>query len=76
MTKVGELLQGGDWAVAHGDADGLAHVAKSLVSETDSEGARALRELSKLCIESYPDAAARWAALRTRGLRLARSRVP
>ena len=68
MSKRGELLQGGDWAVAHGDADGLAHVVKSLASETDGEVARDLRELCEMCAHSYPDAAARWAKLRARGL--------
>ena len=68
MSKLGELLQGGDWAVAHGDADGLAHVARSLIRETNGEVARDLRELSELCANAYPDAAARWAKLRERGL--------
>jgi hypothetical protein len=68
MSKRGELLQGGDWAVAHGDADGLAHVAKSLSRETSGQIARDLRELCDLCARSYPDAAARWAKFRSRGL--------
>lgn len=68
MSKLGQLLQGGDWAVAHGDADGLAHVVESLAHETEGEIARDLRELSALCMKSYPDAAARWAKLRSRGL--------
>jgi hypothetical protein len=68
MTKLGELLQGGDWAVAHGDADALAHVARSLVSKTKGELASNLRALCQLCVDSYPDAAARWAALRSGAL--------
>ena len=28
--SLGALLVGGDWAIAHGDADGLAHVAAAL----------------------------------------------
>jgi hypothetical protein len=68
MSKLGELLQGGDWAVAHGDADGLAHVARSLIDKTEGKVARDLRELCELCAESYPDAAARWAALRASGI--------
>ncbi|MBA3502978.1 MAG: hypothetical protein H0T65_21630 [Deltaproteobacteria bacterium] len=67
MSKLGELLQGGDWAVAHGDAGGLAHVARTLVSETKGKVARDLRELCELCADSYPDAAARWAAFRSGG---------
>jgi hypothetical protein len=74
MSKRDELLQGGDWAVAHGDADGLAHVAKSLIRVTEGETARVLRELSELCVKSYPDAAARWAKLRSRGRGLTLSR--
>ena len=77
MTKLGQLLQGGDWAVAHGDAGGLAFVAQELVAETHGELARDLRELCKLCVKSYPDAAARWASLRASALqRASRTRSP
>jgi hypothetical protein len=63
MSERGELLAGGDWAIAHGDADGLAHVAAALARITHEEVARDLRDLCKLCAD---DAAARWPALRYR----------
>jgi hypothetical protein len=72
MSKLGELLQGGDWAVAHGDANGLAHVARSLASETKGQLATDLRVLCELCVHSYPDAAARWAALRSLPIEMVR----
>ena len=64
MSKIGELLTGGDWAIAHGDADGFAHVVASLADANRGALAHDLRELHTLCLQSYPDAVARWISLR------------
>lgn len=60
----GALLFGGDWAIAHGDADGLAHVARDLGDCVGGGLGHRLRALSQLCLTNYADAAARWLELK------------
>lgn len=62
----GTLLIGGDWAIAHGDAGGLAHVAVELGMHCRGGLARELVELSRLCSSNFPQAAHRWPTLRAR----------
>ncbi len=60
----GELLVGADWAIAHGDADGLAHAVRELGDRVGGRVGERLRALSRLCLADYDQAAARWPALR------------
>ena len=62
----GALLVGGDWAIAHGDAGGLAYVAVELGMHYRGGLARELIELSRLCSSNFPQAARRWPTLRAR----------
>ena len=62
----GALLIGGDWAIAHGDAGGLAYVAVELGMHCRGGLARELIELSRLCASNFPQAAHRWPTLRAR----------
>lgn len=64
QTSPGSLLVGGDWAIAHGDADGLRHVARELGNCLGGDVGGELRRISQLCHEDYPRAAARWADVR------------
>jgi len=61
----GAFLVGGDWAIAHGDADGLAHVASALGNRLHGDVADELRELARLCQRHYDEAAARWMRVRS-----------
>lgn len=63
--RPGAFLVGGDWAIAHGDADGLAHVASALGQRLHGRVADELRELSELCQQHYDEASARWLRVRT-----------
>jgi len=62
----GALLIGGDWAIAHGDAGGLAYVAVELGMHCRGGLARELIELSRLCSANFQLAANRWPKLRAR----------
>jgi hypothetical protein len=62
----GALLVGGDWAIAHGDAGGLAYVAIELGMHCRGGLARELIELSRLCSRNFSQAANRWPTLRAR----------
>ena len=62
----GALLVGADWAIAHGDAGGLAHVAAELEMHYRGSLARELRELARLCESNFERAANRWPTLRAR----------
>lgn len=61
--SLGALIVGGDWAIAHGDADGLAHVAAALRVRFGGLLSVELEELQGLCTTSYQRAAARWFVL-------------
>lgn len=63
--RPGAFLVGGDWAIAHGDADGLAHVASALGRRMRGPVADELRELSELCERHYDEAAERWLRVRS-----------
>ena len=60
----GALLVCADWAIAHGDADGLAHAVRELGERVGGRVGERLRALSRLCIADYDEAAARWPALK------------
>ena len=60
----GELLVGADWAIAHGDADGLAHVVCELGARVGGGVGEQLRALSRMCIADYDAASACWPALK------------
>jgi hypothetical protein len=60
----GELLVGADWAIAHGDADGLAHAVRELGERVGGRVGERLRALSRLCMADYDEATARWPALK------------
>jgi hypothetical protein len=60
----GALMIGADWAIAHGDADGLAHAVRELGDRLNGRIGERLRALSRLCISDYGEAAARWPDLR------------
>jgi hypothetical protein len=60
----GVLLFGGDWACAHGDPAGLAHVARMLEPYVTTERRRELEELASLCWVNHALACERWLPLR------------
>ncbi|MEJ7597941.1 MAG: hypothetical protein WKG01_08550 [Kofleriaceae bacterium] len=62
----GTLLIGADWAIAHGDAGGLAYVAAELGMQFRGSIARELLELAHLCESNFERAANRWPILRAR----------
>lgn len=60
------LLFGGDWACAHGDAAGLAEIARQLAKRSGFPLHLELVELSRLCRCDPERAARRWPLLRRR----------
>jgi hypothetical protein len=58
------LLFGGDWACAHGDTAGLAHVAKLLAPHVPADRRAELAELARLCRSDHEHACERWLVLR------------
>ena len=64
--SAGALLLGAEWAIAHGDADGFAHIAAELSRRVVGSLERELRELVRLCQLDYGVAARRWPGLRNR----------
>ena len=60
----GALLVCADWAIAHGDADGLAHAIRELGNRVGGGVGERLRALSRLCTADYDEATARWPALK------------
>jgi hypothetical protein len=60
----GALLVCAEWAIAHGDADGLAHAARELGDRVGGRVGERLRALSRLCLADYDEAAQRWPALK------------
>ena len=63
--SAGELVVGADWAIAHGDAGGLAHAMRELGDRMGGGVGERLRALARLCLADYGEAAARWPALRS-----------
>lgn len=59
----GALLVCADWAIAHGDANGLAHAVRELGEQVGGRTGERLRALSRLCMSDYDAAASRWPAL-------------
>jgi hypothetical protein len=72
----GALLFGGDWAIAHGDADGLAHVLRDLADCLGGGLGHRLQALSQLCFDCYADAAARWPSLKAEARAQLAERAP
>ena len=67
--SIGELCFGGDWACAHGDLAGLAHIVQELAERTREPLHCELVDLVRTC-RSDPDAAiARWFDVKERVLR-------
>jgi len=60
----GALLVCADWAIAHGDADGLAHAVRELGEHVGGRVGERLRALSRLCLADYDEATSRWPALK------------
>jgi hypothetical protein len=60
----GALLVGAEWAIAHGDIDGLAHAVRELGDHVGGRVGERLRALSHLCAADYEQALARWPALK------------
>jgi len=60
----GALLVCADWAIAHGDADGLAHAVRELGECVGGRVGERLRALSQLCLANYDEATSRWPALK------------
>lgn len=58
------LLFGGDWACAHGDAAGLAHVAHLLEPHVTEARRRELHALAALCRVDQARACEQWLPLR------------
>jgi hypothetical protein len=59
-----QLLFGGDWACAHGDAAGLADIAQQLALRVRGPLEQRLLVLSDLCHTDYDAATQRWPILR------------
>jgi hypothetical protein len=60
----GVLLLGADWALAHGDADGLAHMVIALSSHARGLLAIELAELARLCGADFDAATRSWPEVR------------
>jgi len=61
---IGELLVGGDWACAHGDAETLAYVAQQLASCVAEPYHGQLAEVARLAHTDPGLATAAWARVR------------
>jgi hypothetical protein len=61
---IGELLVGGDWACAHGDAETLAHIAGELAPCVAEPLHGQLAEVAVLAHTDPTRAAAAWAQVR------------
>lgn len=62
--RIGELVIGGDWACAHGDAGALGYLARELSEYVAEPLHRELVALANLCDSAPDDAAHRWPQLR------------
>jgi hypothetical protein len=60
----GQLLVGGDWASAHGDSDGLAHVAAQLAERVSEPLKHELIEIAWSCHQDAEQGARQWAQFR------------
>jgi hypothetical protein len=64
--EIGVLLLGADWAIAHGEAGGLADVANRLSKCVNEAMCSDLRTVSSLCRHDFEHAVSRWLELRAR----------
>lgn len=62
--QIGVLVTGADWAIAHGDLEALADVARRLSNRATGRTRRALDQISTLCFCDPDRACARWNRLR------------
>lgn len=58
--KTSALLFGGDWALAHGDLEALAYVARVLADRFQDQLGQNLRAFAKLCVSDSDRAAMAW----------------
>ena len=64
-TSLGALRVGGDWACAHGDLDGLRHVAQQLAARFEVDLRTELEDLVTACSSDPDRAVALWDAVKT-----------
>lgn len=60
LTRVGTLLDGGDRANAHGEADVLAHVARELIADVPRSMQYELVAIAELARLDFDEARRRW----------------
>lgn len=61
--SIQELLDGGEWACAHGDSESLARVAWLLACLLPPPHARVARAIARMCPIDLPRASLRFGAL-------------
>jgi hypothetical protein len=64
LRGINELCFGGDWACAHGDLSGLAHVADELAGRVRDPLHEQLVEFARTCRSNPDRATARWLAMK------------
>jgi hypothetical protein len=62
--RINELCFGGDWACAHGDISGLAHIVERLAERVREPLHYELVELARTCRSDPDRATARWLAVK------------
>lgn len=63
QTTSSALLFGGDWALAHGDVEALAYVARALADRLHGQLGQNLRAFAKLCVSDCDRAVLAWQEL-------------
>jgi hypothetical protein len=66
LHSIGALMTGADWAIAHGDIDGLAHVMRELSVRIAGPLGAEMIEIDTLCSRDPERACARWCRIRKR----------
>lgn len=66
--RIGELCLGGDWACAHGDLEGLAHIVQQLARHLPERLHDELEELVRTCYQNPERATEKWFELKERRL--------
>ena len=64
--RIGELCFGGDWACAHGDLEGLAHIVQELALHLPETLQDELEELVRTCYQNPDRATEKWFELKER----------
>jgi len=65
-VPIGELSFGGDWACAHGDLEGLAHIVQQLALRLPEPLHDELVELVRTCYQNPDRATEKWFELKER----------